>query len=71
MLASLAQLSLSLYLKKKGLLVDFEKLEEEIINLLFSVSTEKGKRLLNEELCMNITDEIIEVIKENITTQST
>ena len=45
-------------------MMDFEKLEEEIVDLLYSISTEKGKRLLNEELCLNISEEIMMAIKE-------
>jgi len=44
--------------------MDFEKLEEEIVDILYSISTKKGHRLLNQELCLNVSEEIMGAIKE-------
>ena len=44
--------------------MNFEKLEEEIQDILYSISTEKGQRLLNTDLCSDVAEEIIKVVKE-------
>jgi len=45
--------------------MDFEKLNEEITDILYSISTKKGHRLLNTDLCNDVAEEIIKAIKED------
>jgi len=42
-----------------------EPLEAEIQDILYSISTEKGQRLLNTDLCSDVAEEIIKAIKNS------
>lgn len=45
--------------------MDYDKLDDEIFDTLYSIEI-NGKKLLSEEICIEITEEILEIVKEAI-----